>query len=685
LLANNEYREKAFDLLAAHYKDAGIEAVAGLDARGFIFGTALAQRLSCSFVMIRKPSKLPNTISIDYDLEYGSNRVEIQKDQVKGLTKVLVVDDLLATGGTAIAACALIEKAGGKPIGVTCLIELDGLSGADRIEKAMQKHGVKVFCPIKFDAGNPVAPPVPQTLYRPLKAIPNGNDRRVIVFSHPSMDIIADDICNKYSTQYRRGVIRWGKFPDGYHNIQFEHMDELEGRHVVFLGSLYDPGKLLEQLSMTMVLPRQLVQSLNIVIPYFGPATMERVEEEGTLATAETTARIISSCLPTTRSGPAILRIFDIHALPVRFYFTDNVIVKLMSMVPELLKHIEEHRMTIAFPDEGAFKRFKTAFKGVPTVICAKVRDGDKRIIKITDRANWPQDDGKCMDHILIVDDLVQSGGTLDECRRALVELGAKKISAFVVHPVFPNEGYKKFTAGGEREGFENFFVTNTIPEVASKLKNLKPFTVLDLNDVLAENILRQLGLPSTKQVATVGTVYVASSKPSKLEATRRAFNNAKLYNSDTVRFNTQIYSVPVKSGVLEQPLTKEETEQGALNRLKSLIAEAKAPNNDTYYVAFENGLIKENDVWVDKCCVAITTAKDITKIETAWSEGVTFPKEHGEIIEKVINSKGTVTAGSLLEAKLGLLSDSWHEEIAGKDRITIMEHALRQITGEAI
>ncbi len=84
---------------------------------------------------------------------------------------------------------------------------------------------------------------------------------------------------------------------------------------MIFIGSLHDRAKVIEQISLMMVLPRQFVQSLSLVLPYFAPATMERVDEEGMLATAETTAKIISSCIPQTRSGPAILRVFDIHGM----------------------------------------------------------------------------------------------------------------------------------------------------------------------------------------------------------------------------------------------------------------------------------------------------------------------------------------------------------------------------------
>jgi len=530
-----------------------------------------------------------------------------------------------------------------------------------------------------------------QKLYRPLEPLPGTDDQRVVVMSYPSMDTIADDICNNYSSQFRRGIIHWNKFPDGYYNIQFEHMNELQGRHVVFLGSLYDPAKLLEQLSVIMVLPRQLVQSLNIVIPYFGPATMERVEEEGTVATAETTARILTSCMPMTRSGPATLRIFDIHASTVRFYFTDNVIMKMMSAIPLFTEYIRSHhRVTIAFPDEGASKRFKKIFEGFPTIICAKVREGDLRKITITDRLHWPTKDDHCMDHVVIVDDLVQSGGTLDECRRALVKMGAKKVSAFVVHCVFPNDCYKRFLKGGDREGFEYFFTTNTIPEVASKITGVAPFHVIPVHDLLADSILQQLSLPRMKTPAIQRTIYVASGTPSKLEAVRRAFSKPMPHESADQKVNVRVVSVPVKSDINEQPLSREETEKGALNRLNNMIAQVKSSEtgqqqpqdytnpSSVYYVSLENGLFKEKDTWIDQCCIKVRRG-DADDVTTVWSNSVSFPvNEHMDVLESVVNEfNGSKTAGSLLEEKLGLLKDTWHQVVCGEDRTSIMQKAI--------
>jgi adenine phosphoribosyltransferase len=136
LLAKPEVFRAAVDAMAADYIGKGIQYVAAAEARGFIFGAAVAAKLNVGFVPVRKKGKLPfKTESIIYDLEYGSNTVEVHKDAVPAGAKVLMVDDLLATGGTIEAACKLIEKIGGKIVGIVFLIELTELKGINKLSK----------------------------------------------------------------------------------------------------------------------------------------------------------------------------------------------------------------------------------------------------------------------------------------------------------------------------------------------------------------------------------------------------------------------------------------------------------------------------------------------------------------------------------------------------------------------
>lgn len=136
LLDNPWLMQQVIDDLYNHAKTMGPMKIAGLDARGFIFGTLLAQKFNMGFVMLRKPSKLPGEkCSIDYDLEYGKNTLEVQTGIFRPNERVLIVDDILATGGSALAAIALVRKAGGHPVGVVAVCDIKGLNGCDNICK----------------------------------------------------------------------------------------------------------------------------------------------------------------------------------------------------------------------------------------------------------------------------------------------------------------------------------------------------------------------------------------------------------------------------------------------------------------------------------------------------------------------------------------------------------------------
>lgn len=130
LLANGEAYKAGIADLAAFCKSVGAEVVAGPESRGFIFGCPVATELGVGFVPVRKPGKLPReTVSIKYDLEYGSNELFMHKDAVKPGQRVVIVDDLLATGGTVDAVCKMIESMGGVVAGCAFFVELEGLNG----------------------------------------------------------------------------------------------------------------------------------------------------------------------------------------------------------------------------------------------------------------------------------------------------------------------------------------------------------------------------------------------------------------------------------------------------------------------------------------------------------------------------------------------------------------------------
>jgi adenine phosphoribosyltransferase len=135
LLRDPEGFRIAIDGLSLPYKDKGISLVVGVESRGFILGAAVADRLGAGFVPVRKVGKLPSTtVKVSYDLEYGSDSLEMHQDAIERDQRVLIVDDLLATGGTARATVDLVKQLGGKVEGVAFLIELLELNGRERLK-----------------------------------------------------------------------------------------------------------------------------------------------------------------------------------------------------------------------------------------------------------------------------------------------------------------------------------------------------------------------------------------------------------------------------------------------------------------------------------------------------------------------------------------------------------------------
>jgi adenine phosphoribosyltransferase len=135
VLADARLFAGSIELLTGHFPAGSIDAVVGIDARGFIFAAAAAYKLKCGFVPVRKKGKLPyRTYEQSYDLEYGSNTIAIHTDAVKAGSRVMLVDDLLATGGTALAAAVLLQRLGVQILEIAFLIELSFLKGRDKLK-----------------------------------------------------------------------------------------------------------------------------------------------------------------------------------------------------------------------------------------------------------------------------------------------------------------------------------------------------------------------------------------------------------------------------------------------------------------------------------------------------------------------------------------------------------------------
>lgn len=317
---------------------------------------------------------------------------------------------------------------------------------------------------------------------------------KVVLFFAREMKEVAEEVARLSKGRVLLGEISFGHFADGFPNLRIMNARVLKWAQVAFLASLHTPEIIFEQIALIHAIPRELAQTFTVIVPWFPTGTMERVETRGDVATAASLARLLS-VTPHAARGPSQLIIYDIHALQNLFYFTDNVHVQLKGC--SSLMRTEIHRfppdcpVSIAFPDDGAHKRFAKSYRDWPTIICHKIREGDKRIVRVKE--------GDCKDkHIIIVDDLVQSGGTLIEAARVLRLAGAKRVSGWVTHAVFPNDAWKKFVSvkhGGivEKElPLDTFWISNSNP-IANKLADIPPFKVLDIAPIVASSVLDPL------------------------------------------------------------------------------------------------------------------------------------------------------------------------------------------------
>eukprot|EP00271_Cylindrocystis_brebissonii_P003451 TRINITY_DN1442_c0_g2_i1.p1 TRINITY_DN1442_c0_g2~~TRINITY_DN1442_c0_g2_i1.p1 ORF type:complete len:537 (+),score=64.03 TRINITY_DN1442_c0_g2_i1:690-2300(+) len=305
--------------------------------------------------------------------------------------------------------------------------------------------------------------------------------KQVVLFHCNETEELARRIASDRDTVELRSI-QWGQFLDGFPNLFVPSANNVRGRHVAFLASFSSPAVIFEQLSIIYALPRMFVSSFTLVLPFFPTGTQERMEDEGDIATAFTLSRILSN-IPLSRGGPTSLVIFDIHALQERFYFGDNVLPCFESGVPILKNRLHQlsdgDKISIAFPDEGAWKRFHRQFQHYPTIICTKVRDGDERIVRLKEGDPMGR-------HVIIVDDLVQTGSTVMECQKLLKKLGAEKVSAYATHGVFPQRSWERFATSSEdkedsNEGFAHFWITDSCPKTAVEVRGVAPFEVLTL------------------------------------------------------------------------------------------------------------------------------------------------------------------------------------------------------------
>lgn len=286
-------------------------------------------------------------------------------------------------------------------------------------------------------------------------------DNRTLIFAPPAMQEGARHLAACCPADYEPGNIEWRRFPDGTPNNVIVDYDMIDGRNVVFMASLQDTRDYFDQFSTMYQIARGNPQSLTIYLSFYPTATMERPVPHGVVVTAETLARMLST-IPPARNGLTEIVIDDPHTEVLKSFFDGHrVRVTFRSFMPRIESHLRLlPNAAVVFPDKGARERFGRFFQERTQVICEKHRrPGMTPELRIVD---GDPSGRPCV----IIDDLVQTGGTLIECAHTLREHGALEVHAAFTHAVFPKDGWRAFTP----DVFRTVHTTTSCPETAARM-----------------------------------------------------------------------------------------------------------------------------------------------------------------------------------------------------------------------
>ncbi len=694
LLSHPLLREKTFDLMYHQcQRFLPADMVCGIDSRGFITGTSLASKSQISFVMVRKPGKLPgNLLSVQYGLEYkDESTLQIQRNAIKHEDRVIISDDLLATGGSLLGVVKLVRESGGFVVGCSVIVELTDLEGRLKL----LDHGILLSSVLQMNKSGENVTKLETKLHtttqQTLIQTSRMTDNKIVLFYHPTSQLLANSIRLRFPDTFRIVKASFDSYPDGSPNIDFFSNGYLRGANVMYLANLNDLGTVVEQQCFLIALSRQELNSLVIVIPYLKTGTDERIERPGKVAFVEPLSKILSTSLQMTASGPPKIQIFDVHATTTHFYFDLNKVnVRMLSATPlikDIIKNSNPHTTVLAYPDDGACKRFDSLFSdlGLRKIKCGKVRIGNQRIVTVTEGGDY---DPNTVHEIFLIDDLVMTGMTLHATRFQLQSLYPQaQISVYVTHAVFPNDGWKQFLPNGLYHGFHKFYVTNTIPQTCVRLYHHKLFVVLDIVPLIVEDVLHSnfSYYNTIFKKHNYFPIYLASKRREKIDAVEMAVKD--IMGS---KFAFRIIPVDILSNVNSQPMYRE-TMLGLRNRLKNLHQKFDQLSfiNDGLLFAIESGCFKNYETSIsDAALVACTygTSAKSQLMNTHYSESipdvfisssplVTPPLQY---VLKAMSQN--IPVGHILENELGYSQYDWQEnfDIEKRNRIQLMSMPVK-------
>jgi len=621
------------------------------DSRGYIFAE-VGTRLGLTVVFAPKNGKLPDDLvdKISYGTEYSQDTICMRKNSITPGSNVIIIDDVIATGGSFIALKKLVEKQGGRVYGGLFMADAGVVENLSSVIQC-QYHAYIYFSGpmskiIRYQ-------PAPNEVKIP-------TDNVSVILSSPALEYLARQVDGYYLP------IQWGRFPDGTHNIKFPSC--LKKRKVRYFMSL-QPEFIWQEMLVMEVLARQGLDSLHIYIPYLPSGTMERVSEPGVLATAEVELRKLSE-QPITRKGPARIHFLDAHAPVSLFYLRDGVHVEHHSAIPLLKRRIRCQNIVIVFPDDGSYKRFSPFFQGYPMIVCTKLRDpvnplSRKVTVNETYGMNSNFDWKNSNVEFLIVDDLAHSGGTLLECAKMLTSFGAQKISAYVTHMVGENNSFEKLLNGP----FKTIYFTDSTP-TSIRAHHFNEGHYQGNGKTCLLSSIDAMGLETNKRCFE-GYLLASTSRVKALgvyQALVTKSNNFELFLTET------------DSGIAPQPISLEKTTEGALNRgieLNKIWNKWDRffnyhENNNSTCLAIESGLILQPNH--QEVTVLSSSSDPTVHIDTRIIPG--------GVVDSYLTDLGvqdSTTLGSYLASTGGFSSDNWHQRVLGISRSDIITDLVRK------
>jgi adenine phosphoribosyltransferase len=702
-----------------------------LEARGFLFGPMIQSALKpfnrhLTLVLGRKGGKLPgDVLSESFSKEYAGtnpndNMLEINADAIPEGANVVIVDDIIATGGTLNAAIKLVKRSKANVVGLAAMLQV-------AIPDVVPDFGgVPVFCPLVTNNGVitfPDATPPP----KPRVVDPDADqDRRTAIFAMPTMIPTALALSAKHPVQFVYEPIEFNKYADGMPDVRIPPMHRLLGRNAVFFIDTTVLYESLVILSLIKALSEQHFASFTIIMPYFATSRSDRDDgqkKQQALVTGSTFAELLSDAVSITRGGCASIITGDIHALQERFFFGDKLNVRLLTAKNMFVKKALELKATILCPDDGAKKALE-AFIGsadctclldgqkLPMMVVSKSRQGDARIIQSIGYANM---DAYGPDHdyyatIFGIDDMTSTGSTVIESSKAVMHVARIKCKPGVVpricwgltHAFFDDVAVlRRFLPGGDGDFVQHIYTTDTVPRIAHGLAKHHPskFTCFSMVDAYADFVLRTSAPILSLRRAGRTVVVLTSGSHLKNYATAVALEYAPVSGEDVKAMLKkgicEMLMLPNIQTPMKQPFGK--TEIMACLQARMDGASLHFTNNPLpagvtkcVAVAIENGLVDnfaDSSRIVDQAFVRLRVfdrnSAEVLDV-TYESNPVFVPAEYVTRIREELAKGHDVTLGDLIHRDHPEIpSDNWHEHFGGVSRQTQILQAFKAITDE--